>query len=1089
MNYDNLSKEELITELSRLKEAQQITENVELVTENLFGFFEMRSDIIFAFTRTGEVKFFNTACKRSLGYSSHELQNTSVFDLVEEDDKNLLRDYLSLVLNDQNDEKVDLRFFKKNGAVIHLNGTINCPARKNDEIIFIAVLADNTAKVKAESNQQLYYQVSQLSLESENLDELLQSIHELLKEHIFANNFLVALFEEKTQNIQFPYYFDELFGGKVDSYQRLYTKGLTEYTYNRAKPVLLKEKDISKLVEKGEVELLGQQPKIWLGVPLKIGKRITGVISVKSHSDENKYSKSDLGLLDFVSGQLALVIERKQYEDEVNENRAHLESIFNSSQHLIWTVNRLRGLTSFNKNYAESLYKKYGTYPVIDPSGGSERLMLSAKAYHGYVDEMYAKAFAGEYVHFETKMSPEEGDNVWRETFLAPIYRSNGRIEEVTGISHDVTEKKLQEIALQKSEEKFRDIFESFQDVYVRTDRTGVIVLVSPSVKELSGYMPDEIIGEKIGSYFFNDDEKTIKNIKQLIAEGEVANYETEIVTKDGLKIPSLINMKLIPHEEGKVQEIDYVIRNISVLKAASEELIKAKEIAEKSLEVKEIFLANMSHEIRTPMNGMIALIDLLNDTKLDDEQKEYVSTIKKSSGILLNILNDILDLSKLEAGKMELRLMPVSVQGVLDKLISLFLQKAVSKGITLKSSMDAGVPVNILGDETRLLQVLSNLTSNAIKFTDHGDVHIQVELEKTLGTDIYLKFVVADSGVGVSPEDQEKLFKNFNQVDSSITKSHSGTGLGLSISKALCEVMGGEIGVKSEIGEGSSFWFTIKTKASEEAPIRENQEAFMISKNHFGDQIPHILLVDDNSVNRRVAGTILKKAGCIVDFATNGQEAVQKVKRKNDYNAVLMDIQMPVMDGLTATKEIKKTGLMKIPPIVAMTAFSLEDDKEKLLNAGLDYYLAKPITAEKLILKLKEVLSGMSEGDSQKIVSHIPKESTGINMAVVDQLKGIGGQEMLEEVYVDFLEEAGNLLDEMKGWEPNDNLKSILSNLHTMKGLSGTIGVIEVERLSKKIESDLKNSHFEEYEELFAQLNEAYDFFKVNYKELLGIG
>ena len=180
------------------------------------------------------------------------------------------------------------------------------------------------------------------------------------------------------------------------------------------------------------------------------------------------------------------------------------------------------------------------------------------------------------------------------------------------------------------------------------------------------------------------------------------------------------MNIKLIPKEDGKVQEIDYVIRNISELKAANEELISAKEIAEKSLEVKEIFLANMSHEIRTPMNGLIALIDLLNDTQLSDEQKEYVGTIKRSSGILLNILNDILDLSKLEAGKMELRESPVVVSSVIDKLISLFEQRAFSKGIKLRYSIDSDVPANIIGDvETRLLQVLSNLTSNSIKFTD----------------------------------------------------------------------------------------------------------------------------------------------------------------------------------------------------------------------------------------------------------------------------------------------------------------------------------------------------------------------------------
>ena len=1071
--------------LNLYQSLQKFIDGSDVVSADLFRFFDIRTDIIFAFDRDYKIVYCNDSCTNLLGYKEAGLVGLQLLELVDPYERPHVEKYIEEVLYEEALYKLEASFLKKQGQVLHLKGTINCPDRNSDNPIYIAVLVDNTAEIKAEKNQHLYYQISHLSLECDNLEELLQGVHGLLKEHIFANNFLVALFEEQTKNIRFPYYVDELVGGKVDSYQRLYTKGLTEYTYNIGESVVLKEKDIAALIEKGEVELLGKQPKIWLGVPLKIGKRITGVISVKSHSDENKYNKSDLELLDFISGQIALVVERKQYEDQVNENRAHLESIFNSSQHLIWTVNRNRGLTSFNKNYADSLYKKYGVYPVVDPTGGSERLMLSASPYHDYVNDMYGKAFGGEYVHFETKMAPEDGDNVWRETFLAPIYLPDGRVEEVTGISHDVTQKKLQEIALKESEEKFRDIFESFQDVYVRADRSGNIVMVSPSVKEFAGYNPDEILGEHIDSYFFND-AKTIENIKVLIAQGQVRGFETQIVTKDGKRIPSLINMKLIPSEEGRIEEIDYVIRDITVLKEAVSELYKAKEIAEKSLEVKEIFLANMSHEIRTPMNGMMAMIDLLNDTQLNVEQRDYANTIKKSSTILLNILNDILDLSKLEAGKMELRKVPVSTLGVLDKLVSLFNQKANSKGIKLMYSVDADVPETIKTDETRLLQILSNLTSNSIKFTEEGHVKVQISLVKHEGQKLTLKFQIFDTGVGITQENIKRLFTNFNQLDNSITKQHAGTGLGLSISRALCVLMGGTIGVNSQVGEGSEFWFTIETESSDQKVIKEERPELIISENHFGADKPRVLLVDDNSVNRRVAGIILRKAGCDVTTAKNGLEAVNIVSSDSSaFDLVLMDIQMPVMDGMTATIEIKKMNLVNCPPIVAMTAYSMQDDKDKLLDAGLDHYLAKPITADSLISKVMFVLGYQSNNKDKEPVK--PVDSI-INEIVVAQLREIGGNEMLEEIYAEFVTEAGELISEMPDDKVTDQQVLILSNLHTIKGLSGTIGVVEVERWAKEIEVKIKAKNFEDYSKDFVNFKRAFDDFVLNYKSLMGL-
>jgi PAS domain S-box-containing protein len=315
--------------------------------------------------------------------------------------------------------------------------------------------------------------------------------------------------------------------------------------------------------------------------------------------------------------------------------------------------------------------------------------------------------------------------------YLNPILSKDGSIEEVSAIAHDITEKKQSEIALIESERKFRDIFESFQDIYYRSDLKGHIIMISPSAYEMSGYQPSEIIGRRI-TEFYPMREKSQKVFRELLRNGMVKNFEVPFRTKEGAELQFILNIRIIYGDGGQPVAIEGVARDITELKKSAEELLKAKEVAEKSLKVKERFLANMSHEIRTPMNGIIGMIDLISDTPLLPKQKEYVNTIKKSSETLLHILNDILDLSKIEAGKMELHKAPMSLEVAIEKLYALFSQQAGAKRNQLLYHIEPEVPEFIIADETRLLQILSNLTANAIKFTENGlRVHPRVDGRK----------------------------------------------------------------------------------------------------------------------------------------------------------------------------------------------------------------------------------------------------------------------------------------------------------------------------------------------------------------------
>jgi len=1052
------------------------------------------SDLIQMVTLDGKFMFVNRAWREVLGYGSDEIASLTLKDILHPDYAETTLSRLEQLRDGAKFPYFETVFTSKSGKAIFLSGSVNCRYDQGKPTAYRCILHNITSRIRAEKAQKLYYSIANWTLNVNDLDELYQNIHEELGNIIDARNFFIALYDQSKSFLYFPYYVDEYFTGMRFTKRRL-GNGLTEYAIRANKPLFLSGDEIRHLADTQNLYLYGQVPKVMLCVPLRIGDRITGIIGVKAYHDADTYTTRDLELLEFISGQVALAIARKQDEAAINKQTARLNAIFDSSSHLIWSVNKSYQLTSFNKNYSKLIQNWLGEIPQVNVTTEKLGGRIIGSENRKLLEERYRLAFRGlpqtVELHFQTKKG-----EFWLEVHLNPILLSGGVIEEVSGIARDITVRKRTELELRESEEKFRGIFVNLQDIYCRVDREGLITMISPSVFKRTGYTPEEVLGQPISRFISRQD--LHRALLRVGRKKSLRNFEVTMHRKDGTERQVMLNMLTLNDQDGRIMEVAALARDITELKRNSQELLKAKDEAERSLKVKERFLANMSHEIRTPMNGVIGMIDLLNDTPLNEEQKEYVQTVRRSSETLLNILNDILDLSKIEAGKMMLHEAPVSLQEIMDKLVSLFGQQANAKGNDLKYRMGEDLPKYIIADQTRLLQILSNLTSNAIKFTERGTVTVKVSLLEKKGKFNRMKFEVKDTGIGIASEDLGLLFNSFSQVDTSSKKSFGGTGLGLSISKELAALMKGTVGVESEPGKGSTFWFTIEVKETTISPTSQKaDQADLPLHDVFKEYKPHLMLVDDNAVNRKVACEILRKAGCEVETASSGQEAIDRVKAVYDngeqpYDLIFMDIQMPDMDGVETTRHLREEIKGQLPPIIAMTAYSMREDRDRFLSQGLDDYIAKPIRAQSLIAKVKEVIdvgkafreAAQFRSKQMEIVRE--QEAPMIDAEIIGQLEQVGGKDLVTSIYEDFDQEATMLVREALAAFTAGDIPTVKGHLHTLKGSAGTIGVARVAQIAKEAEAKLKVNDTRTLGDDLRRLDKEFNQFLNQYKTAL---
>ncbi|WP_051261540.1 response regulator [Desulfovibrio inopinatus] len=618
-------------------------------------------------------------------------------------------------------------------------------------------------------------------------------------------------------------------------------------------------------------------------------------------------------------------------------------------------------------------------------------------------------------------------------------------------------------------EDRYRNIITKNADAILVVDTRGFILYANEAASVLLGRPLEALIGAEFGVPVIDRD-----------------SAEIQIVLPDNAETKKIVAMR-VGKSEWESQEVSLVsLRDITDRKAMETELSKTQEKARSADEAKNSFLANISHEIRTPMNGILGMTELLLSTNLTKKQKEYLEMVRLSASSLLEIFNDIIDYSNIEAGRLQLAHISFNLHALLRSSISIFATLARKKGIATEYIISPDVPVYVTGDPGRLRQVIVNLIGNAIKFTDTGSVRLTAAVSPVAnrGQDaapVKIVFSVEDTGIGISKDNAKIIFDSFTQADGSFTRKFHGTGLGLSICKYLVEMMSGTITVDSEVGQGSTFSFSVMLKPAQ----RVTMEMAGMPQNEDLPSLPplNILLAEDNKVNQIFASELLTSKGHSVLAVPNGADAI-KALEEHTIDLVLMDVQMPEMDGLEATRRIRGSTSKNFDPkipIIAMTAHALKGDRETFLSVGMNEYMSKPISWEKLHKTMFMVLAS----PSKSVQDDSRRESTSASIStqaepetedaiplkeddVVVDMDGLvqkarGNMEFLKKMFNAFVLDQPDKFQEMQEAFLDGDMKRVSFLAHALKGAAATMGAPRLRDAAYWLELSAKSQKHEE--------------------------
>lgn len=768
--------------------------------------------------------------------------------------------------------------------------------------------------------------------------------------------------------------------------------------------------------------------------------------------------------VEFVTDILRSMVDVKYVEKEIINKQKKLEIIFNTApvgmvildeNSRIKQINE-QGLLRLGKNpldvYEQSICEGFSCLYGSQEQEGAIcqqcplRQLISSVLQEG-------KTFQGEEIPHCIRREGEETGGWWRLN-AAPLFWHNKKHMLLT--IEDITEYRMMQENLTKSCDFYLTLFENFPTLVWRTRIDQVCDYFNNSWLEFTGYTQTEKLDCNWQAFVHPDDyEARRATIRQAFAEREAFNVEYRLRRQDGEYRWVIDIGRPFYRWDNAFSGYIATTYDITERKQTEQKMEEAKEAAEAANRAKSQFLANMSHEIRTPLNGILGMIELTMRSDITSEQRDNMLTAQECAYSLLNIINDVLDISKMEAGTIRIKQVPFDIKNIIQKVIKLHAPAIDEKHLGFSCHVPDNLPAQIQGDPYRLEQVLNNLISNAVKFTDAGKITFSLSQQVVNEQQTAITFSVTDTGIGIATEDMPCLFKKFSQVDGSFTRKYGGTGLGLAISKQLVECMGGTIGVQSCKGQGSTFYFVLPFRVGdmETLPIAHYETAP-------GEQTPvTVLLVEDERVNQMIIKRMLHEYGYQCVLANNGREAIDALAAQQ-IDLILMDIQMPEMDGVQTTAQIRRKERQTHAhiPIIAVTAHALEGDKEKFLAAGMDDYISKPLRMDELIYTVQQNLRKAKE---YSVLEALRQPIVADNHSSI-------------EVERDFAVLSHHMQEVQRCWQEED-FEQMEAAVHELKEESMVWGFNRLKTLAFRLELALRKGNQSEARELVPLLQDEY--------------
>ncbi|MBL0882812.1 MAG: PAS domain S-box protein [Chitinophagaceae bacterium] len=746
---------------------------------------------------------------------------------------------------------------------------------------------------------------------------------------------------------------------------------------------------------------------------------------------------------------LALIIQlnrdisrRKKAEESVGFSDERYKNLIENASMVMYTTD-INGIITFANQQVGDLTG----YSVEELIGKDFSFLLHPswmqQVFNHYTQQFQSKTTS---TSLEFVIRTKTGNQKWVEQ-TAQLIVKDEMVQGFQCMVRDITEKKKIELELKESELRRKEnqlrleaILENTTSLIFIKGLDGRYITINKRFKEVMGVTDEMVIGKT--DYEFSEKEAGdhYKRLdEEVISTRKPVETEEWIFGPEGRKNLLVIKFPLIDHRK-KIFGIGGIATDITDRVLYQQKLIEARKNAEEAKQLQEQFLANMSHEIRTPMNGIQGMTNLLLQTELNGQQKEFTSMIKRSVNNLLVIVNDILDFSKIKAGKITLDKVPFQIREVFSQIKSQFELDIAQKKLALIIDYDMGLPDTVIGDPYRLNQVLVNIVGNAVKFTVSGEIRIKTDVIEQTGNKATIRFIVSDTGMGVPDEKKQIIFEPFTQAGPEIARNYGGAGLGLSICKGLLGLQGGTIEFANKSGGGAEFIILIPYEVPQEQAAERDESQLLKGK--------HFLVVEDNEVNQKLVSYVLKKVGGTVDIANNGRVAIDLLEqKKTTYDLIIMDLQMPVMDGYEATEYIRNTLQLQIP-IIAMTATALKGDRDRSVQVGMNDFMLKPFDFDDLYKRLIRLLIK----DSTQSDNHDTMNSR--KLYDLSLLEGLDDKDSLLDVLNLFLENTPVQMTELAELSQKEEWDALYQLAHKLKGALAMLQATHISELLGKIEA-----------------------------------